>query len=62
MQPVTLRFVTLTVPLVPTGTLRDRVETALQQQGQPLRWAITTVEAGAATVEAVILETPLRYG
>ncbi|MEO0407953.1 MAG: hypothetical protein AAF289_11435 [Cyanobacteria bacterium P01_A01_bin.135] len=49
-----LQFFTLSVPLQPAPTLRERIEAALRQQGQPLRWAITATENGAAVVEAVI--------
>ncbi|MGF1515330.1 MAG: hypothetical protein ACFB5Z_16740 [Elainellaceae cyanobacterium] len=58
MQSVTLQFITLQVPRSPTATLRERVEAALGQQGQPLRWAITglegSLEGDAAVIEAVI--------
>ncbi|MCP9891318.1 hypothetical protein KBY57_09670 [Cyanobium sp. Aljojuca 7D2] len=45
-----------------SGSLRVQIETALAAEGQPLRWAITSVEPAAAstpdvvlTIEAVVL-------
>lgn len=50
-------LVTIQVPLqTSTAALRDAIETALSQHGQPLRWAITTIDDGSqrAHVEAVV--------
>jgi hypothetical protein len=54
-------FVSLQVPMQDSPVaLRRAVETALQAQGEPLRWAITHVDASTQTVqvEAVILQSP----
>lgn len=35
--------------------LQQTIETELRRQGEPLRWAVTQVEADQAQVEAVVL-------
>ena len=50
-------FITLTIPLESAqGDWVGTVEAALAERGEPLRWAITQVNAAAqtATVEAVV--------
>jgi hypothetical protein len=50
-------FITLDFPLGDTkGDLVSAIESALAEQGQPLRWAITQVNEvnQTATVEAVV--------
>jgi hypothetical protein len=52
-----LRPLTLQLERQP-GPLLAQIEAALAPHGEPLRWAITAVEPGAATVltlEAVVL-------
>ncbi|NEP15657.1 MAG: hypothetical protein F6J97_02000 [Leptolyngbya sp. SIO4C1] len=52
-----LHFVTLSVPLLTSpAALRQAVESTLQEQGEPLRWAITAVDVAAqqVQVEAVV--------
>lgn len=52
------QFVTLEIPLqVDPAKLRRSILSALQQQGEPLRWAITGVEPDrqVAHIEAVVL-------
>jgi hypothetical protein len=36
--------------------LQTAIETQLKAQGEPLRWAITSVHHGIAQVEAVVLQ------
>lgn len=51
-------FMTQTIPLPSSaGLLRPTIETALQQHGEPLRWAVTAVDASTHTVqvEAVVI-------
>jgi hypothetical protein len=52
LRPLTLQLVRQPGPLL------AQIEAALAAHGEPLRWAITAVEPGAATVltlEAVVL-------
>ncbi|PSN10661.1 hypothetical protein C7293_27255 [filamentous cyanobacterium CCT1] len=48
-------FITINIPLE-NGDLVGAIEAALAERGEPLRWAITQVNAAAqtATVEAVV--------
>ena len=56
-----LQFLTLEVPLQPAHTLRDRIEAALHQRGQPLRWAITaTSHASGTTDETAVVEAMVQ--
>lgn len=51
-------FVTAEVELKETPSLlREAIETALRQQGEPLRWAIVSVDSQRQTVaiEAVVI-------
>ena len=51
------QFVTLEIPLGSTAVaLRQTIEMELRQFGEPLRWALTTVDAvqQTARVEAVV--------
>ncbi|WP_218081813.1 hypothetical protein [Anthocerotibacter panamensis] len=41
--------------LLPLHQLVPALETELAAQGEPLRWAITKVEADSVTIEAVLL-------
>jgi hypothetical protein len=47
--------INLTDLLIP---LQAAIETQLKVQGEPLRWAITSVDQGIARVEAVVLKSP----
>ena len=52
------QFVTLEIPLqADLAELRRSILSALQRQGEPLRWAITGVEPDrqVAQIEAVVL-------
>jgi hypothetical protein len=54
---MTTHFITAEVDLQETPTeLQQLIEAELQKQGEPLRWAITSVdeEQQKATVEAVV--------
>jgi hypothetical protein len=54
---MTTHFITAEVDLQETPTeLEKAIEAELQKQGEPLRWAITSVDEGQqkATVEAVV--------
>ncbi|MEM8615242.1 MAG: hypothetical protein AAGF93_24775 [Cyanobacteria bacterium P01_H01_bin.105] len=57
--PLSTKFVLMEVELQPSGiALRNQIETQLGSYGEPLRWAITSVEQIAeqtvAQVEAVV--------
>ena len=57
---MTTHFITAEIDLQETPTqLHKEIEAQLQQQGEPLRWAITNVdvERQKATVEAVVTKT-----
>ncbi|WP_427161860.1 hypothetical protein ACQFX9_09935 [Aliinostoc sp. HNIBRCY26] len=54
---MTTHFITAEIDLQETPTeLQQVIEAELQKQGEPLRWAITAVDAEKekATVEAVV--------
>ena len=53
---MTTLFVQIQVELLCTQgpELRDRIEAELGTHGQPLRWAITSVQGNMAHVEAVV--------
>ncbi|URR34502.1 hypothetical protein NBE99_07555 [Thermosynechococcus sp. HN-54] len=51
-------FIRITLPRHPLPQpLHDSIEQALQDHGQPLRWAITALTPTELTVEAVVLKT-----
>ena len=53
------QFVRIAVDLGGTGIeLRNRIETRLQPYGEPLRWAITSIQETTAQVEAVVTVLP----
>lgn len=57
---MTTHFITAEVELQETPTeLEQAITSELTKQGDPLRWAITAVNAqeGKATVEAVVTKT-----
>lgn len=57
------QFIRLEVPLLASaGEMQQSILTALQQVGEPLRWAITTIdyERQIAQVEAVVT-TPTEF-
>lgn len=54
------QFVSLTVPLQPSSAAMERaIAQTLQSYGEPLRWAITAVDADTQTaaIEAVVTVT-----
>lgn len=56
---MTTHFITAEIDLQDSpGELLQAIQTTLQKQGEPLRWAITAVDTTAAKahVEAVIIE------
>lgn len=57
---MTTHFITAEIDLQSTPTeLQQSIEAELKKQGEPLRWAITSVddEEQKATVEAVVILT-----
>ncbi|OUL34494.1 hypothetical protein BV372_13920 [Nostoc sp. T09] len=57
---MTTHFITAEIDLQATPTeLEKAIEAELKKQGEPLRWAITSVDAEQqkATVEAVVTTT-----
>lgn len=53
--PLTTEFVLMTIKLQANGiALRNHIETQLRCYGEPLRWAITSVDKNTAQVEAVV--------
>lgn len=60
-MPLATEFIQITVPLQASGIeLRDKIETQLQNHGEPLRWSITAVEGSMAHVEAVVTVSGLE--
>jgi hypothetical protein len=52
-----IQFITAEIRLDLTNTdLQQAIQTHLEAQGEPLRWAITAVENGMLCVEAVVLQ------
>ncbi|ESA34834.1 hypothetical protein N836_15560 [Leptolyngbya sp. Heron Island J] len=52
---LTTEFVLMTIELQADGiALRNHIETQLRFYGEPLRWAITSVDGTMAQVEAVV--------
>ncbi|WP_299410784.1 hypothetical protein [Acaryochloris sp. IP29b_bin.148] len=55
---MTTHFITAEVDLEASATdLQASIEAKLQEQGEPLRWAVTDVKADTATVEAVVVQS-----
>ena len=53
---MTTHFITAEVAVQDsTDALQQAIDTELRQQGEPLRWAVTQVQAEQAQVEAVVL-------
>lgn len=53
---MTTHFITAEVDLQASSQeLPEAIEAQLQEQGEPLRWAITEVKDDQANVEAVVL-------
>jgi hypothetical protein len=54
---MTTHFITAEVNLNETNAdLQDEIATQLKTQGEPLRWAVTSVDEGVVQVEAVVLK------
>ena len=52
---MTTHFITAEIELQETpAQLHQAIEAELKKQGEPLRWAVTTVERQKACVEAVV--------
>lgn len=52
-----LEFVTLDIDMADDSLrLRDVIESALSEYGEPLRWAIVAVHGSTAEVEAVVIK------
>jgi hypothetical protein len=52
-------FITAEIDLEASpAALNTAITAELQKRGEPLRWAITTVEAGKAQLEAVVTTQP----
>lgn len=53
---MTTHFITAEIDIQASATdLHDQITAQLQTAGEPLRWAVTQVEAGKAQVEALVL-------
>ncbi|NJK41940.1 MAG: hypothetical protein HC934_12590 [Acaryochloridaceae cyanobacterium SU_2_1] len=53
---MTTHFITAEIDLQESSAdLHANINNQLQTQGEPLRWAVTQVEAGKAQIEAVVL-------
>lgn len=51
------QFVTLAIDIADDSLrLRDVIESALSEYGEPLRWAIVAVQGAIAQVEAVVIK------
>lgn len=60
---MTTHFITAEIDLQATpAKLQQEIETQLEQQGEPLRWAITEVkeEEQKAVVEAIVTRSEAR--
>jgi hypothetical protein len=53
---VKIQFITAQVNFI-TNDLHQAIQTQLETQGEPLRWAITAVEDEIASIEAVVLQS-----
>jgi hypothetical protein len=51
-----IQFITAQVNFI-TNELHQAIQTHLETQGEPLRWSITAVEDGIASIEAVVLQS-----
>jgi hypothetical protein len=51
-----IQFITAQVNFI-TNDLHQAIQTQLETQGEPLRWAITAVEDEIASIEAVVLQS-----
>jgi hypothetical protein len=51
-----IQFITAQVNFI-TNDLHQAIQTQLETQGEPLRWAITAVEDEIAFIEAVVLQS-----
>lgn len=61
-ETVSTLFLSLTVPLQRSPKdLRDRVESMLRSHGEPLRWAITSVDTAQQTVQVEAVVTQGRW-
>ncbi len=61
---MTTHFITAEIDLQATPTeLQQAIEAELKKQGEPLRWAITSVdeEQQIATVEAVVISESEQF-
>lgn len=47
-------FITIELPLAPVRELHQLIEQELRQFGEPLRWAITQIDANTVEIEAVV--------
>jgi hypothetical protein len=66
MNPKQIDFLQMTIEPIETeidinnaiGSLNQVIETALQKWGEPLRWAITTIdrETNIARIEAIVIK------
>ncbi len=58
---MTTHFITAEIDLNETNAdLQQVIQDQLNEQGEPLRWAITAVEDGKAQVEAVVLKEDVQ--
>lgn len=58
---LTTAFLSISVPQPPSPTrLRDAIEAELRSHGDPLRWAITSVDAATRRVEVEAVVTLTR--
>jgi hypothetical protein len=56
---MTTHFITAEIDLESSpAALNAAIQSELQNRGEPLRWAITAVEEGKATLEAVVTTEP----
>jgi hypothetical protein len=56
---MTTHFITAEIDLESSpAALNVAIQSELQSRGEPLRWAITAVEEGIATLEAVVTTEP----
>jgi hypothetical protein len=52
-----IRFITTEIRCNSIDTdLQQAIQTHLNTQGEPLRWAITAVQDGVVSIEAVVLQ------
>lgn len=54
---MTTHFITAEIDLSETDIdVPAQIDAKLKEQGEPLRWAVTNVQANTATVEAVVVQ------